>query len=301
MAFDGDGSLDLIRLPAGQVPFVMDTDGDPEGEPPRLKPNFASRYRLTVSPELGFLRVDFNMSDPGLGYAEEPSNNERNRRLRCAIHAADSWQRRRHQLYAGMGEVFDGIVPPRAGAVTPGVGPPTATFDGYYPPLNYGAVTGPLGQRQFDFFRTQLFNAGYPENQIALIRFASLGDLIKGIGDGKVNVFLTGWAMDYPDPLNNFQLFYGPNRLPGANFSGFDDPEFNAAFAHAETMPDSAQRNGLLKAMADILSSECVTLSGMSRQTVFLRQAGVVARPDTGPVNGVMLRFVHKTPADPTQ
>ncbi len=291
IAFDGDGSLDLIRLPAAQVAAVLEG----ADEPWRLKPALAGRYALTVTPELGFLRLDFNMADASVGHAESPAEAERNRKLRCAVQAADSWDRRRTELYAGMGQVFEGIVPPRAGEVRPAPeARASASFDGYYPQLNYGAVTGTLGQRQFDYFRTQLVKAGYPVERIAYKKFAGLGDLIKGIADRKVNVFLTGWAMDYPDPMNNFQVFFGPNRLPGANFASFDDGEFNAAFAQAEMLPPSPARRRHLQTMTDVLSRECVTLSGMARHSVFLRQAGIVAEPDTGPVNGVMLRFVHR-------
>ncbi len=295
VAFDGDASLDMIRLPSSQVRNLLDTSGGRQPLPdPRLKAEYSERYNLSLAQELGFVRLDLNMVDPALGYGDSPQENLRNRQLRCAILSADSWPRRNQVLYSGMGRVFKGLVPPQVGSVVPNNPPPPAAFDGYFPKLNYGATAGPLGRREFDFFRTQMVQAGYPADQITFQTYATLGDLIRAIGALKVNVYLTGWSMDYPDPINNFQLFYGPNKLPGANFSGFDNPVFNAAFAKAQTLQPSPQRAALLQVMTDTLSRECVTLSGMTRQSVYLSQPGIVGLPDTGPVNGVMLRFVHK-------
>ena len=296
LAFDGAGSLDLIRLPAAQVHAMVTPTNSSSGPSISLNANYADLYNISVAPELGFLRMDFNMADPDIGHAANPSNSQRNRRLRCAVLAADSWQQRTQQLYAGMGEVFRGVVPPQAGAAPPTTPAPAASFGEYYPLLNYGAVAGSLGRYEFDFFKTQLVNAGYPGGNIRFYSFATLGDLIRGIRDLKVNVFMTGWAMDYPDAMNNLQLFYGPNRLPGANYSSFNNPGFNNAFAKAELLPDSPSRTKLLTEMANILNDECVTLSGMARQAVFLNQKNVTALPDSGPMNGLMLRFVFKDP-----
>ncbi|MFK7958573.1 MAG: ABC transporter substrate-binding protein [Lysobacterales bacterium] len=295
IAFDGAGMLDLIRLGAGQVGGVVESVVQPQGPPVhRLKTPLKDRYRMTVAPELGFLRMDLSMSDPSIGHSDDPKTSLRNRRLRCAILSTDSWQRRSAQLYAGMGQAFSGIIPPAAGGSNSYTQPVNQSFDGYFPMLRYGAAAGLRGQQEYDYFKTQLVQAGYPASQIEFLNFAKLGDLISAIGDGKVNVFVFGWAMDFPDPMNNFQLFYGPNRLPGANFSGFDDSTFNQLFAQAEHTSDKTKKEELMAGMSERLLQECVTLSGMSRQSIFLTQKNVVGVPDNGPVNGVVVRFMEK-------
>jgi ABC-type transport system substrate-binding protein len=48
-----------------------------------------------------------------------------------------------------------------------------------------------------------------------------------------VEVYGLAWSADYPDAENFLQLFYGPNKSPGANGSNYDDPKFNKEFEAA--------------------------------------------------------------------
>lgn len=289
-AFDANPGLDLARIPADQLERIVD------GRPPRLNRKYADDYTLVVAPELGFVHLDFNMADPTLGHHADPALAERNRNLRCQLLGVDDLAERNRRFFADMGLVFTGLQPPTiASASAEPVGrEPGVPLGGYRPALNYGALAGIRGRQEFEFWRARLVEAGYPIDRIALQSYPTVAALVAGIQANQVNLFMLGWAMDYPNALNNFQLFYGPNGLPGSNFSRFSNTAYDRAFESAAANPTVNQRARAFANMETILAEQCVTLSGITRQSVFVHPNNVVIFPDNGPVNGVQLRFVDK-------
>lgn len=295
VAFNSSPGLDFIRLPSQQVDQVLSSR-----QPPALNPPWRNDYRVALAPELGFVRLEFSMADPALGASDDPEIDLRNQRLRCAIVAADSWTQRRQLMYAGLGQVFEGINPPQVRMARTSRQPTGAVgFDGYFADLAYGAVAGLRGRQEFDYFRARLVDQGYPPEQISYRPFSNLSELIRAIGAGQINVYMMGWAMDYPDPINNYQLYYGPNALPGANFSRLSDAEYDRLFEQASVLAPSTQRDRLFDAMDARLAERCVGLSGYARESVFLVSGQWLVEPDNGPINGTMLRFLSPPAPSP--
>ncbi|MBF0445330.1 MAG: peptide ABC transporter substrate-binding protein, partial [Magnetococcales bacterium] len=75
----------------------------------------------------GLVYNNFNMSDPEVGYNDDPERNERNKALRQAIRKGFNWPERIKRFYLGIGQAYPGIVQPG--------------IEGYDPNLSRDAVT----------------------------------------------------------------------------------------------------------------------------------------------------------------
>ena len=73
---------------------------------------------------------------------------------------------------------------------------------------------------------------------------------------GDFQIASSAWAADYPDPENFYQLFYGPNKPPGQNSSGFDNPRYNQLYEDMRFMKNGPERFAKIKEMAKILQEE---------------------------------------------
>jgi ABC-type transport system substrate-binding protein len=85
-----------------------------------------------------------------------------------------------------------------------------------------------------------------------------------------VMMFGMAWSADYPDAENFLQLYYGPNRSPGANGSGFDNKMFNELFLKASLMQDSPERTANYKFLNEFIAKEVPVIFGVHRQTFVL-------------------------------
>ena len=75
---------------------------------------------------------------------------------------------------------------------------------------------------------------------------------------GHFQVIGYGWQADYPDPENFFFLFYSRNTAPqGNNYARYANPEFDRVFEQMRTMDDSADRQGLIYKLSDLLTEDC--------------------------------------------
>ncbi|MEI8631279.1 hypothetical protein P4S72_05570 [Vibrio sp. PP-XX7] len=88
-----------------------------------------------------------------------------------------------------------------------------------------------------------------------------------------------GWGLDYPDAENTLQLFYGPNRSPGANSANYNNPEYNALFEKAAVMQPSPERTVIYKQLNQILVDDCVGVGSFSRTRVRLWHKNAVMWP----------------------
>ncbi|MBI3558071.1 MAG: hypothetical protein HY074_17545 [Deltaproteobacteria bacterium] len=73
---------------------------------------------------------------------------------------------------------------------------------------------------------------------------------------GNLQLSKGGFVMDYPDPENNFQMLFGPNKAPGPNEANFDNAEFNKLYEQTAVMAPSAERTRLICKMEDVLQDE---------------------------------------------
>ncbi len=293
LAFNSAAGIQFLRLPADQVGELL---ADPIAG--RLKTEYRAALQAAPAPELGFVRLDFNFADPSIGGDPDSGRAEERRRLRCALAATVDWDERNRIFYQGLGIVIDALAPPATGA--PGAiparrrAPPAlAELDlRPAPPLSYGHLAGVRGRQEYAFFRDALVAAGYPESRIAARSYPNLSALARGIANAEINVYVLGWVMDYPDPINNFELFYGPNTLPGANYSQYRNPEYDALFEQASATAPSPARDQLLERLQALLDRDCVTVPGLVRRSVFVFRREVAVYPDNGPLNGTLLRYV---------
>lgn len=92
-------------------------------------------------------------------------------------------------------------------------------------------------------------------------------ELQKKIVNRNVDLYGIAWGADYPDAENFFQLLYGPNKSPGANGSGYNNPIFNKLFASAAIMQDSPERTALYEKMYRIAAEEMPWIYGVHRQS----------------------------------
>ncbi len=91
-------------------------------------------------------------------------------------------------------------------------------------------------------------------------------ELQKKITNRTVMTYGIAWGADYPDAENFLQLLYGPNKAPGANGSGYDNPEFNRLFKIAAVMQDTPERTALYEKLTRIAAEEVPWIYGVHRQ-----------------------------------
>lgn len=96
-------------------------------------------------------------------------------------------------------------------------------------------------------------------------------ELQKKIDKRQVELWGIAWGADYPDAENFLQLLYGPNRAPGANGSGYNNPEFNRLFASAAVMQDTPERTALYEKMVRMAAEEMPWIYGVHRQNYVLK------------------------------
>ncbi|EQC51089.1 ABC transporter substrate-binding protein, partial [Bacteriovorax sp. DB6_IX] len=90
-------------------------------------------------------------------------------------------------------------------------------------------------------------------------------ELQKKITKRQVMLYGIAWGADYPDAENFLQLLYGPNKSPGANGSGYDNPEFNQLFKKASVMQDSPERTALYEKLNRMAAEEVPWIFGVHR------------------------------------
>jgi ABC-type transport system substrate-binding protein len=90
-----------------------------------------------------------------------------------------------------------------------------------------------------------------------------------------IEMFGLAWSADYPDAENFLQLFYGPNKSPGANGTNYDNPQFNKEFEAAVQMQDSPERTARYTKLNKFLAEEAVSLFGLHRQAYTLKQGWI--------------------------
>jgi oligopeptide transport system substrate-binding protein len=225
--------------------------------------------RLLSSSAMWVAYTAFNMEDPVVGASDDPEVDRRHRALRQALAHAfnyDEWiQFHNNRLRRPTGPI---------------------------PPNVSGYVERPVPYPyDLDKARALLVEAGYPEGRDpetgrrlqltleigaadspdvrqAVELFVQFMDRIgvviepsynhwpaflEKLSRGQAQLFQLGWVADYPDAENFLQLFYGPNRSPGANHAHYANAEFDRMYEQLRTMGDSSERTALAQRMADVV------------------------------------------------
>ncbi len=301
-SFNKGNEVQYSSIPVEQVPAVLASK-----QPIQLKPEWSDKYHWKSGVEAGFVYSGFNMDKPKIGYNDDPARAEKNKALRCAMIKAFDWTARNERFYSGIGLVFPGVVPPAAGdlfqdlprdAVTRDVaGAKKLLADAGWTPENlpeitYGFTNAVTYRQFFEQWRGFMSDIGYPGSKLKPVTFATFGDYNKAIKTSQLDYISLGWGLDYPDAENTLQLFYGPNHTPGSNNSNYANPAFDALYEESSVMQPGPERDKLYLKMNQLLIDDCVVVSGLSRNRIFLWHKNVIGYPDREILGGFWLKYV---------
>ncbi len=136
------------------------------------------------------------------------------------------------------------------------------------PELKYDIPDSTVSRQMGEFFQQQMALIGV---KIKIIS-SPWPEFQAKVKKKSVEVYGLAWGADYPDAENFLQLFYGPNKSPGANGSNYDNPQFNKDFEAAVKMQDGPERTAKYAALNKFLAEEVVALFGVHRQAYTLQQ-----------------------------
>jgi oligopeptide transport system substrate-binding protein len=135
------------------------------------------------------------------------------------------------------------------------------------PELKYDISDSTASRQSAEFFQKQMEQIGV---KIKILS-SPWPEFQAKVKKKSVEIYGLAWGADYPDAENFLQLFYGPNKSPGANGSNYDNPAFNKAFEDAVVMQDSPERTAKYEKLNKFLAEEVVALFGVHRQAYIMK------------------------------
>lgn len=139
------------------------------------------------------------------------------------------------------------------------------------PEMTYDCPVSTTSFQMAEFFRDQMKKIGITVNVIQ----NPFPELQRKITRRSIMLYGIAWSADYPDAENFLQLLYGPNKAPGANGSGYNNPEFNRLFKIASVMQDSPERTALYEKMNRMAAEEMPLIFGVHRQTFVVKHGWI--------------------------
>ena len=267
------GKVDYLSVPKDNFEGTI-----PDGK--SLSPEFKEKeVKLEISPALDVTYTAFN-HDLELF---------RNVKLRQAMSLAYDVERSNKLFYNSTALPAQSVVPPGIAGHIEGYKNPYRSYGkkedlerakkllaeaGYpngegLPEISYDCPASTTSRQIGDFFKAQMAQIGV---NIKVVQ-NPWPELQKKITNRQVMMYGIAWGADYPDAENFLQLLYGPNRAPGANGSGYDNPEFNQLFKTASVMQDSPERTALYEKMNRIAAEQMPWIYGVHRQSYTLKHA----------------------------
>lgn len=232
-----------------------------------LTPSFREMgVRLTKTVESAVYYVGFNMKDPLVGSS---------RKMRQAMSLAYDTEWDIKNLQNGRAISAQGPIPPGIFGYDPDFKNPYKQFDvekakellaeaGY--PNGIGkdgrrlSITFDLGSPDIEARqRAQAFSGDMAAIGIHVeTQQEQWAEFLRKAQEGRLQVFELGWVLDYPDPENFLQLFYGPNMAPGPNATMYDNAEYNKLFEQMKAMDNTPERLAVIRRMVDIVVQDAV-------------------------------------------
>lgn len=246
-------NLDFLRVPKDNFNELI----TPSGE-------LTSEYRekdisLEIFSTLTYWWISFNMNDPILG---------KNLNLRKAIAHAINVDKYIETFTNNIGLKANSIYPPGIPGYDPTIRLPyeynieTAkkllAEAGYpngkgLPELIYDTRESSTTQRQrAEFIKVQLEKIGI-RLKIETNTFPSF---IKKAKEGKLQLWLDGWSLDYPDSENVLQLLTTKNHPPGPNATYYSNKEFDKYFEKLKLLSNDSEKFALMKEMEAIVNKD---------------------------------------------
>ena len=247
------GNLDFLRVPKDNFSTVINESG-------KLKKEFKDKnIHVEVFSTLTFWWIGFNMNDSILG---------KNLNLRKAISHAIDVRKYIQTFTNNVGLKANSIYPPGIPGYDPTVSVPFEyniekakeylAKAGYpegkgLPTLTYDTRGSSTTQRQrAEFFKNQLLKIGVN----LTTQLNTFPSYLKKAREGKLQLWLDGWSLDYPDAENVLQLLTTKNVAPGPNASSYSNPEFDKMFEEVKTMANSDEKFLLMKRMENIVQRD---------------------------------------------
>ena len=109
--------------------------------------------------------------------------------------------------------------------------------------------TDPLSLAMGELYVTSLKRIGVSCKAIPL----PYSEQLSRSRNGKAQLFLRTWVLDWPDGALVLQNFHSPQANTGVNLSRFMNPQFDSLFEQYRAMPEGPARLTLLRAMHELL------------------------------------------------
>ena len=229
--------------------------------------------RLQKAAELFTTYLGFNMEDPVVGMATDPTTDTRHRKLRQALsHCIDiqKWC----EFYNHRQMPANSPIPPDIAGHDESQPLPYA-FDLTKARQLLAEAGYPEGRDPQTGQRLQLTlelgNASEPEERQSVDLLASFfgavgvelrpsynnwPEFLKKMERKQHQMFRLGWIADYPDAENFLQLFSSKSISPGPNHTNYNNPQFDELFERARQMPDSPARTALYRQCVDLVTAD---------------------------------------------
>ena len=140
------------------------------------------------------------------------------------------------------------------------------------PEITYDSLSSTVSRQQAQFFQKQMAKIGI---KIKLQTSTWHTKFQEKITKRQVMLYGIAWGADYPDAENFLQLLFGPNRSPGANGSGYSNPEFDKLFKVASVLQDSPKRTSMYETMYKMAAEEVPWIYGVHRQSYVVKHSWI--------------------------
>lgn len=121
------------------------------------------------------------------------------------------------------------------------------------PPIKFDLRGASTTDRQLGDFIEQQFAQIGVKTEVVPNTFPAYLEKAK---QGNLQVSFGGWAMDYPDAENIYQLVYGPNQSPGPGEANYDNKEVNQLYEKMAVLESGAKKADLLQKIEDIIQED---------------------------------------------
>lgn len=242
--------IDLLRIPKDNFANAVKAGGEISKE---LKDKGIA---LQIAPSLTYWWISFNMKDSIVG---------KSKNLRLAIAHAIDIDRYISLFTNNTGQKAFSIFPPGI----PGYTASSKIMNSYdldrardylkkagyengngLPIINYDVRGSDSTKRQAgEFIKTQLEKIGIRVNVVT----NTFPGFLKKKRTGKLQMWLGGWAMDYPDAENTLQLLHSKNHPPGPNGTQFSNKEFDQLFDELKILPNDQPKFDIMNKMEAIV------------------------------------------------
>lgn len=246
--------LDLLVIPKDNFSTAIDPTGSLSDE---LKKD---NIKLQIFPTLTYWWSSFNMKNTVVGGD--------NINLRKAIAHAIDIDKFIQLLTNNTGQKANSIYPPGIGGYDPSKQLPyTYNLDkareylklaGYpngkgLPELTYDVRgTDTTSRQQGEFIKAELEKIGIKVRVIT----NTFPAFLKKSRQGQLQMWLDGWALDYPDSENILQLLITKNHAPGPNPTFYSNKKFDDYFDSLKLMNDGPEKKELMIKMENLVNED---------------------------------------------